>query len=64
LPNKKFDPEVKKENELLRQFQVKISNIEITNETKEVIDPFIRFIIGGTYFIEIKKRGSETLFLR
>jgi hypothetical protein len=63
LPNKKFDPEVKKESELLRQFRVKISNIEIVNETKEVIDPFIRFIIGGTYFVEIKKRGSDTIYL-
>ena len=63
-PTKKFDPEDKKENELLRQFRVKISNIEIVNETKEVIDPFIRFIIGGSYFIEIKKKGKdETVYL-
>jgi len=63
-PTKKFDPEDKKENELLRQFRVKISNVEIVNETKEVIDPFIRFIIGGSYFIEIKKEGGdETVYL-
>lgn len=63
-PTKKFDPEDKKENELLRQFRVKISNVEIVNETKEVIDPFIRFIIGGSYFIEIKKKGGdETVYL-
>ena len=53
-PTKKFHPEDKKENELLRQFKVKISNIELVNETKEVIDPFIRFLIGGTFFIEVK----------
>ena len=43
---------------------MKISNIEIVNETKEVIDPFIRFIIGGSYFIELKKRGKdETIYI-
>jgi hypothetical protein len=40
---------------------VKISNIEIINETKEVIDPFLRFIIGGSYFIELKKRGADDI---
>ena len=60
-PGKKFDPEEKKENELLRQFQVKISNIEITNERKEVIDPFVRFIIGGSFFTQIKKRGKDDI---
>ena len=59
LPSKRFDPEDKKENELLRQFRVIISNIEITNQSKEVFDPFIRFIIGGSYIIELKKRGKD-----
>ena len=63
-PTKKFDVEEKKENELLRQFRVRISNIEITNESKEVIDPFVRFIIGGDHFTEIKKRGKEELYIR
>ena len=58
-PAKKFHPEEKNENEMLRQFRVKISNIEIINETKQVIDPFIRFIIGGNFFIEVKKRGKD-----
>jgi hypothetical protein len=58
-PTKKFDPEEIDENTLLRQFRVKIENIEIVNETKEVLDPFLRFIIGGNYFIEIKKRGKD-----
>jgi len=49
---------------MLRQFRVKISNIEITNNTKEVIDPFIRFIIGGNYYVEVKKRGKDdTIYL-
>ena len=61
-PAKKFHPEEKNENELLRQFRVKISNIEIVNETRKVIDPFIRFQIGGTYFVEIKKRGKNDTF--
>lgn len=59
LPTKKFHPDDKKENEILRQFKFKIENIEIVNETKEVIDPFIRFLIGGTFFIEMKKRGKD-----
>ena len=59
LPSKRFDPEDKKENELLRQFRVVIQNIEITNQSKEVFDPFIRFIIGGSYIIELKKRGKD-----
>ena len=63
-PTKKFHPDDKKEGELLRGFRVKISNIEIINETKEVIDPFLRFIIGGSYFIELKKRGADdTIFI-
>ena len=63
LPAKKFDPEIKKENELLRQFRVKISNIEMVNETKEVLDPFMRFIIGGSYFVEVKKKGLDTIYI-
>ena len=59
-PGKKFDKEEKKENELLRRFWVTISNIEIVNESSDVVDPFIRFMIGGDYFIELKKRGSDT----
>ena len=60
-PGKKFDPEEKKENELRRMFQVKISNIEIVNERKEVIDPFLRFIIGGSFFTLVKKRGKDDI---
>jgi hypothetical protein len=60
-PNKKFAPDDKLENELLRQFRIKISNIELVNEKKEVIDPFIRFIIGGTFFTQIKKRGKDEI---
>ena len=37
----------------------KISNIEILNETKEVIDASIRFIIGCSYFIELKKKSAD-----
>ena len=62
-PNKKFGAEEKNENELLRQFRIKISNIQITNERKEVMDPFLRFIIGGDYFTQIKRRGKEEIQL-
>jgi len=33
------------------------------NETKEVIDPFVRFIIGGDHFVLIKKRGKDEFVL-
>ena len=59
-PTKKFEEEEKQENEMMRNFKVKISNIEITNNTKEVFDPFIRFIFGGSFFTEIKKRGKDS----
>ena len=62
-PNKKFGSEEKSDNELLRQFRIKISNIEITNEKKEVMDPFIRFIIGGDHYTLVKKRGKEEILL-
>lgn len=44
---------------MLRTFRVRISNVEIINETKEVMDPFIRFIFGGSFFTELKKRGKD-----
>ena len=59
MPSKKFDPEEIKENTMLRTFRVRISNVEIINETKEVMDPFIRFIFGGSFFTELKKRGKD-----
>ena len=63
-PSKKFRADEKNDGEMLRQFRVKISNIEITNETKQVVDPFIRFLIGGNFFIEVKKRGrDEVIYL-
>lgn len=40
-----------------------ISNIEIVNESGEVLDPFIRFIVGGSYFIELKKRGGSNNYI-
>lgn len=61
-PSKKFDSEEKESNELLRQFKVKITNIEVINESKSVMDPFIRIIIGGTYFIQIKNRGQNVVY--
>jgi hypothetical protein len=38
---------------------VRISNIEIINETKDALDPFIRFIVGGSFYILIKNRGKN-----
>lgn len=42
------------ENNLLRRWKVEIFNIEITNLTKNTINPFVQFIIGGDYRIEYK----------
>lgn len=47
----------------MRSFRVRISGIEVVNETKEVMDPFIRFIIGGNFFTQIKKRGNDDVYI-
>lgn len=36
----------------MRLWEVRIGDIEITNLTSRVLNPFIRFTIGGTYCIE------------
>ena len=47
----------------MRSFRIKISNIEIINETKDVMDPFIRFIIGGSFFTQIRKKGNDDIYV-
>ena len=44
---------------MIRQWRVSITNIEIVNETAEPFDPFIRFIIGGDYYVNLKKKGGD-----
>jgi hypothetical protein len=38
-------------NELMRRWKVHIFQIEVVNMTKEPIDPFLQFIIGGNYYV-------------
>jgi hypothetical protein len=52
------------ENEMIRRFAVHLSNIEIINQSSDVIDPFVRFIIGGDFFIELKKRGDSFIHVK
>jgi hypothetical protein len=41
-----------------RVWDVNISDIEITNLTSHVLNPFLRFTIGGTYCIETLVLGD------
>lgn len=52
-PDEKFDPEVKRMNELMRRWKVHIFQIEVVNMTKEPIDPFLQIIIGGNYYVRL-----------
>lgn len=49
---------------MLRQFKVTITNIEVINESKQVMEPFIRLVIGGNQFIEIKNRGRNEIYMK
>jgi len=37
--------------ELLRQWKILIEDVEITNHTDKTMSPFIKFTIGGDYFV-------------
>ena len=52
-PDEKYDPEVKRQNEMVRRWKVEIFQVEIVNLTSEIMDPFMQFIIGGDYFVTI-----------
>lgn len=58
VPSEKYDPEVKKLNELVRRWKVHLYQIELTNSLATPIDPFLQIVIGGDFFIEIKKGSS------
>ena len=53
--DQKFSNEDKAQHELVRRWRVVIQDIEIINQTNKVINPFIKFIIGGDYYVS---RGS------
>ena len=50
-PDEKYEPEVKRQNEMVRRWKVEMFQIEIVNLTSEIIDPFMQIIIGGDYFV-------------
>lgn len=37
--------------ELFRQWKILIEDVEITNHTDKLMSPFIKFTIGGDYFV-------------
>lgn len=40
--------------ELIRRWKFRIEDIEITNHTSRLMNPFIRFIIGGDYYVSTR----------
>lgn len=50
-PEEKFFPNEKRENELLRRWKVKLFQVECNNQSTEVLDPFVQFIIGGDFYV-------------
>jgi hypothetical protein len=50
-PDEKYDPEVKRQNEMVRRWNVEIFQVEIVNLTSEIMDSFMQIIIGGDYFV-------------
>ena len=47
----KYSEDDKREHELVRQWRVVIEDIQITNDTSNIINPFVKFIVGGDYYI-------------
>ena len=35
----------------MRQWRVVIQDIECVNQTANIINPFVKFIIGGNYYV-------------
>lgn len=52
MDNQLTQPDQVSENDRVRLWEVRIYDIEITNLTAHVLNPFLRFTIGGTYCIE------------
>jgi len=63
-PVEKFKQKEKKENELMRRWKVLIQGIEIVNTSQAIFDPFVQFIIGGNYFVNIFETNSHILIDR
>ena len=56
--NKPFKQQEKTKYEWIRRWHVSISEIEIQNLTQAPINPFIRFTIGGNFYIEVLQLGN------
>ena len=59
----KYTSEDKLEHELVRRWRVVIQDIECINQTKDIINPFVKFIFGGDFYVDIKKMKSGNKYL-
>ncbi len=50
----KYFKDDKDEMELFRQWKILIEDVEITNHTEKTLSPFIKFTIGGNYYVRSK----------
>ena len=50
---KKYEAEEKLDMELVRRWRVVIEDIEITNQSPKLMNPFIRFTLGGNYYVSV-----------
>ena len=57
---KKYEADDKKDMELVRRWRMVIEDIEITNKTSRLMNPFIRFTIGGDYYVDIKELANKS----
>ena len=47
----KYTRAEKNQMEIMRRWKAVIEDIEIKNETGELIQPFVQFIIGGDHYV-------------
>jgi hypothetical protein len=62
----KYTTEDKRDHELVRRWRVVIQDIEIVNQTSTIINPFVKFIIGGDFYVSSFNHtlhSTRTLFL-
>ena len=58
-PDEKYEPEVKRQNEMVRRWKVEMFQVEIVNLTSEIMDPFMQIIIGGDYFVSKLRLSND-----
>jgi hypothetical protein len=59
MPTRLFTEKEKLKFEAVRRWNIQIKEIEITNYTKEIVSPFLKFNLGGTYCAEMYKKGKS-----